>query len=234
MSGGMSHIDTFDPKPGAAFAADDVPLVVPDIIVDRLGSGWAVSLNKGALPTVEIDRRYSGLLAECDEKAEGMEAFRKQLGTAKWIIHAIQRRQETLLKVGSALVQYQADFLEGGREALKPLLQKDIAKQLKISESTVSRIVNAMYIQTPTTVLPLRAFFCAGIHAEIGQKVMSSAQIQGRIRSMVAAENPANPLSDGRIAEALHRDGIPIARRTVAKYRELARIPSRALRRKRP
>ena len=227
----MRRLRVLDPKPGSAFVSDHLSLIVPDIIVEKKKLGWAVSLNNSALPTVEIDKKLFGLLERSDADADSVDEFRKHFGTAKWIIHAIQRRQETLLRIGSALVGYQADFLELGRDSLRPLRQKDIAIRLNVSESTVSRVVNAGYVQTPTTVISLRDFFCTSIDRDKGQPAVSTVQIQRCIKELVDIENPQKPLSDNSIATALQQDGIAIARRTIAKYRNMANIPSRSKRR---
>ncbi|WP_193176298.1 RNA polymerase factor sigma-54 [Oricola nitratireducens] len=227
----LARIRTLDPKPGAAFGSGRAEAIVPDILVERRAGKWVVSLNAGALPGIEVDTRLHRTLRETEAADTDIARFREAFGTARWIVKAIERRQETLLRIGTELVCHQAAFLDHGPAGLRPLLQKDIARLLKLSESTVSRVANATYIQTPAAVFPLKRFFCTGLPTD-GGGALSPAQIQQRIVEIVRCENPDRPLSDGIIAERLNGEGIPIARRTVAKYRVSARIPGHSLRRK--
>jgi RNA polymerase sigma-54 factor len=227
----LARIRTLDPKPGSAFGAARTEAIVPDILVEQRAGKWTVSLNVGALPGIEIDTRLHRTLRESDAADTDIARFREAFGTARWIVKAIERRQETLLRIGTELVRHQSDFLDIGPAGLRPLLQKDIAQRLELSESTVSRVANATYVQTPSAVFPLKRFFCAGLPTDSGG-ALSSKQIQQRIVEIVRCENPARPLPDGIIAERLNGEGIAIARRTVAKYRVNAHIPGHNLRRK--
>lgn len=232
LRAGLAQLRALNPKPGSAFDADAAGTVLPDLIARRGTTGWEVELNSAAFPHIEIDATVAEAFAEA-ERADAA-SYREAFGTAQWLLTAIARRQKTLLRVGTELVRWQSDFLDHGRDHLRPLKQKDIAARLKLSESTVSRVAGAAYVQTPQAVLPLKRFFCQGPAARDGAPTLSAAQIQARIREIITAEDPTRPLSDTAIAEQLDAAGIALARRTVAKYRAATGLPARKDRRRTP
>lgn len=227
----LAVIRTLDPKPGSSFGGEQMKFIIPDLIAEKKAGRWFVKLNGSALPTIEIDADLSRQLSAVGKDEGETEQFKKYFGSARWVLKAIQRRQETLLRIGTELIRHQSTFLDQGAVALRPLLQKEIAEKIGVSESTISRVSNAVYIQTPRSIYPLKRFFCRGMPVADLAENWSVARIQQKIRDMIDKEDASRPLSDNQIAERLNRDGIEIARRTVAKYRTVAGVPGRAKRR---
>ena len=224
MESAVALLRGLDPRPGGQIGP--VPMeayVVPDCVVWRERGTWRVALYRGRLPQLSIHRGYEGMIGAASPA--DATYLRGRLQEARWLLKNLQARGETLLRVVGCLVRQQAGFLEFGDEALRPLTLREVAAELGVHESTVSRAVGRKYVRTPRGTLPLRAFFASGIDTGAGGEASSTA-IQSMIRRMVEAENPRKPLSDARLAEALKAAGIPVARRTVAKYREALRIPS--------
>jgi len=201
--------------------------VVPDVLVRRSGQGWVVELNPATLPRVRINAGYAGLLTRAAEHA----TLRTQLQEARWLLRSLEIRNETLMKVARCIVQRQAAFLEHGEEAMQPMVLKDVAGAIEMHESTVSRVTTGKYMHTPRGVFEFRYFFSSHVAADDGSGVSSTA-IRARIRKLIAAEPAETPLSDSRIAEILSADGVQVARRTVAKYREAMGIASSGERRR--
>ena len=215
---------SLDPRPGARYgdlAAETY--VIPDCEVRRRGGVWEVALASHAGPRIGIHQGYERML----QHATGDDAsyLRNHLQEARWLLKNLQARGETLLKVMRCVVRQQAGFLEFGPQALRPLTLRQVAAEVGVHESTVSRAIARKYARTPRGTLPLRTFFASGIEADGGGEASSTA-IQAMIRQLVSAEDPRKPLSDARIAELLKAGGVPVARRTVAKYREALRIPA--------
>ena len=211
-----------DPRPGARFG--ELPAgtyVAPDVVVWRDRGVWQVALAQGSRPRVAIHQGYAAMA----DQAAGADAsyLRGRLQEARWLLKGLQARGETLLKVMRCVLREQAGFLEFGEQALRPLTLREVAAEVGLHESTVSRAVARKYARTPRGTLPLRAFFASGIDTGGGEA--SSTAVQAMIRQLVEAEDPRHPLSDARLAEALKAAGVPVARRTVAKYREALRIP---------
>ena len=211
-----------DPRPGARFG--DLPAgtyIAPDVVVWRDRGAWRVALAPGARPRVAIHQGYAAMAGD----AAGADAsyLRGRLQEARWLLKGLQARGDTLLKVMRCVLREQAGFLEFGDQALRPLTLREVASEVGLHESTVSRAVARKYARTPRGTLPLRAFFASGIDTGGGEA--SSTAVQALIRQLVEAEDPRHPMSDARLAEALKAAGIPVARRTVAKYREALRIP---------
>jgi RNA polymerase sigma-54 factor len=188
-----------------------------------------VELNPSALPRVRLNEGYAGLVSRGTDHA----VLRTQLQEARWLLRSLEIRNETLIKVARAIVQRQAAFLEKGDEAMHPMVLKDIAEAVEMHESTISRVTTGKYMHTPRGVLEFRYFFSSHVAGDGGAEVSSTA-IRAKIRKLVAAEDPAEPLSDSRIAELLSQDGVQVARRTVAKYREALGIASSSERRRAP
>ncbi|MFK2903935.1 RNA polymerase factor sigma-54 [Dyella ginsengisoli] len=216
-------IRSLDPRPGAAMDATPVEYVAPDVYAYKDGSRWKVSLNADCQPRLGLNQHYCNLIA----KARGEDAswMRGQLQEARWLIKSLESRAETLLKVAEAIVRRQSAFLDYGPEAMHPLVLREVAEEVGMHESTISRVTTRKYIHTPRGTFELKHFFSSGVSTEDGGSASSTA-IQAMLRKLVDAEDPRKPLSDQALAEELHRKGIQVARRTVAKYREAMRIPS--------
>ncbi len=216
-------IRSLDPRPGAALDATPVEYVAPDVYAIRQGSRWQVSLNADCQPRLGLNQHYCGLIA----KARGEDAswMRGQLQEARWLIKSLESRAETLLKVADAIVRRQSAFLDYGPEAMHPLVLREVAEEVGMHESTISRVTTRKYLHTPRGTFELKYFFSSGVSTEDGGSASATA-IQAMLRKLIEAEDARKPLSDQAIAEHLQGKGIQVARRTVAKYREGLRIPS--------
>ena len=216
-------IRSLDPRPGAAMDATPVEYVAPDVYTIKQGTRWVVSLNADCQPRVGLNQHYCGLIA----KARGEDAswMRGQLQEARWLIKSLESRAETLLKVANAIVRRQSAFLDYGPEAMHPLVLREVAEEVGMHESTISRVTTRKYLHTPRGTFELKHFFSSGVSTEDGGSASATA-IQAMLRKLIDAEDPRKPLSDQTIAKALRNRGIQVARRTVAKYREGLRIPS--------
>lgn len=215
------------PRPGSALHRSPAEYVVPDVFVRRSAGGWQVELNPASLPRIRLNESYASLVGRGADHA----VLRSQLQEARWLLRSLEIRNETLLKVARAIVQRQAAFLEHGEEAMQPMVLKDIAEAVEMHESTISRVTTGKYMHTPRGVLEFRYFFSSHVAGDGGAEVSSTA-IRAKIRKLIAAEDPAEPLSDSRIAELLSQEGVQVARRTVAKYREALGIASSSDRRR--
>ncbi|MEP7184553.1 MAG: RNA polymerase factor sigma-54 [Rhodanobacter sp.] len=216
-------IRSLDPRPGAALDTTPVEYVAPDVYALRDGSRWRVSLNADAQPRLGLNQHYCGLIA----KARGEDAswMRGQLQEARWLIKSLESRAETLMKVADAIVRRQSAFLDYGPEAMHPLVLREVAEEVGMHESTISRVTTRKYMHTPRGTFELKYFFSSGVSTEDGGSASATA-IQAMLRKLIDAEDVRKPLSDQAIAEELQRKGIQVARRTVAKYREGLRIPT--------
>jgi RNA polymerase sigma-54 factor len=220
-------IRRLDPRPGAAFGGSQAGYVVPDVIVRRGRGGWVASLNPDAMPRLRINDLYAGILRK---NRGGNTGLSGQLQEARWLIKNVQQRFETILRVAQAIVERQRAFFSHGAVAMRPLVLREIADALGLHESTVSRVTSQKYMLTPFGVLELKYFFGSHVATDSGGSASSTA-IRAVMKELFAAENPAQPLSDGHVAELLGAQGFVVARRTVAKYRESLRIPPVAQRR---
>ncbi len=209
------------PRPGATVSTGAPQYVVPDVFVRRTDHGWAVEINSATLPRVRLNQSYASLLGRSASHA----SLRAQLQEARWLLKSLEIRHETLIKVARSIVERQVSFLEHGEEHMRPMILKDIAEAVGMHESTISRVTSGKYMHTPRGVFELRYFFSSQIEGADGSGTSSTA-IRAKIRKLVKEEDPLAPLSDGRIADLLSAEGIPVARRTVAKYREAMSIPS--------
>ncbi|HEU4669370.1 MAG TPA: RNA polymerase factor sigma-54 [Dyella sp.] len=223
VAGAAALIRSLDPRPGAGLDTTPVEYVAPDVYTFKEGTRWRVSLNPECQPRLGLNQHYCNLIA----KARGEDAswMRGQLQEARWLIKSLESRAETLLKVTEAIVRRQSAFLDYGPEAMHPLVLREVAEEVGMHESTISRVTTRKYIHTPRGTFELKHFFSSGVSTEDGGSASSTA-IQAMLRKLVDAEDPRKPLSDQALAEELHRKGIQVARRTVAKYREAMRIPS--------
>ena len=215
-------VRSLDPRPGKQVGeVDPDSYVIPDCVVWRQRGVWKVALSQQAMPRVSIHRGYEQMIRRCGESDAGY--LRTQLQEARWLLKSLEARGETLLKVMRCLLRMQSGFLEFGEQALRPLTLREIAGEIGLHESTVSRAIARKYVRTPRGTLPLKAFFASGIDTDGGGEASSTA-IQAMIRRLIDDENPRKPLSDAKLADLLKQAGIPVARRTVAKYREAMNI----------
>jgi RNA polymerase sigma-54 factor len=216
-------IRSLDPRPGAALDATPVEYVAPDVYALRDGNRWRVSLNPDAQPRLGLNQHYCGLIARA--RGEDASWMRGQLQEARWLIKSLESRAETLLKVADAIVRRQSAFLDYGPEAMHPLVLREVAEEVGMHESTISRVTTRKYLHTPRGTFELKYFFSSGVSTEDGGSASATA-IQAMLRKLIDAEDVRKPLSDLAITEELQRKGIQVARRTVAKYREGLRIPT--------
>jgi RNA polymerase sigma-54 factor len=227
----LEIIRHLDPKPGLKYSPDSSTYIVPDVFVVKEGEEYKILLNDEGLPKLRISPTYKRML---DVKEPGSEETRTyvkdKLRSALWLLKSVDQRQRTIYKVAESIVKHQRGFLDGGVQHLRPLVLRDVAQDIGMHESTVSRVVANKYMHTPRGVYEMRFFFHSGITSSRGEAV-SSVTIKDKIRKMIDEEDRSRPLSDSRIAELLGERGLPLARRTVAKYREELRIPPSNLRR---
>ncbi len=214
-------ITGLNPKPGRNFSSEETRYVVPDVIVKKLKGVWLASLNPDAMPRLRINHLYAEILQR--NRHAGSQQLASQLQEAKWLIKNVQQRFDTILRVAQAIVDRQRQFLEHGEVAMRPLVLREIASVLDLHESTVSRVTTQKYMHTPRGIFELKYFFGSHVTTEAGGAASSTA-IRALIKQLVAAENARKPLSDGQISEILSQQGIMVARRTVAKYRESLQI----------
>jgi RNA polymerase sigma-54 factor len=214
-----------NPHPGAVFASDVSDYVVPDVIVRKAKGGWSVSLNNDVMPRLRVNSMYANLLKQ--GKGEGQMGA--QLQEAKWLIKNMRQRFDTILRVAEAIVERQRNFFSHGAVAMRPLVLREIADTLGLHESTISRVTTQKYMLTPHGMFELKYFFGSHVATEAGGEASSTA-IRALIVQLTGAEDPKNPLSDSKIADMLGEQGMVIARRTVAKYREALKIPPVSLR----
>ncbi len=219
-------ICTLDPHPGSQHSNEETRYVLPDVVVRKLRNRWTVSLNQEAMPRLRINRLYASILQQNRGQGGGLTG---QLQEARWLIKNVQQRFDTILRVSQAIVDQQRQFFDHGEVAMRPLTLREIADQLELHESTVSRVTTQKYMATPRGVFELKYFFGSHVATDTGGAASSTA-IRALIRQLVDAEDGKKPLSDAKIAEILGQQGIVVARRTIAKYRESLNIPPVSLR----
>jgi len=223
MDAAIALIRSLDPKPGAQVNPAKTEFVAPDAYAHKHNGRWIVSLSPNCQPKLAINAHYSGLIARA--RRDDATYLRGQLQEARWLIKSLQTRAETMLKVATAIVRAQSAFLDFGAEAMRPLVLRDIAEEIGMHESTVSRVTTRKYLHTPRGTFEFKYFFSSGVSTVDGGAASATA-IQAMIRKLIGDETPAKPLSDQALAAELNRRGIEVARRTVAKYREALNIPS--------
>ncbi len=225
-------IRTLDPKPGMAYSSgEQIRFVVPDIIVERGADGYDIVTNDSTIPNLRVSSYYINLAKSHKEDEEVQKYLSDKYNSALWLIKSIEQRKRTIYKVSEAVMKYQMEFLEKGEKYLKPMTLKQIADEVGVHESTVSRSINGKYIQTPRGVFEIKYFFSSGVGSGSGEG-LSSNSIKTFIREIVDNEDPKKPCSDQDMVEILSRKGIEISRRTVAKYRESMNILSSSKRRR--
>ncbi len=220
----IEEIQGLEPKPGRRFAASDQRYIAPDVSIHKVGDDYVVVLNEEGIPRLRVNALYRSLLRRSDGDAK--QYVEQKLRSAVWLIKSVEQRQRTLRKVTQSLVKFQRDFLDKGVAHLRPLALRDVGEDIGMHESTISRVTTNKYVETPQGLFELKYFFHSGIASDSGEMV-SSVSIKKTIRDMVAAEDSGKPLSDQEVAQVLRGQGLNIARRTVAKYREeLGIMPS--------
>lgn len=219
----LAVITALNPYPGDSMDRSEPDYVIPDVIVHKHQGRWRVELNPEIAPRIRVNASYASLIRRADSSADNTY-LRDQLQEAKWFIKSLQSRNETLLKVATRIVEHQQGFLDHGDEAMKPLILSDIAQAVEMHESTISRVTTQKYMHTPRGIFELKYFFSSHVSTDEGGECSSTA-IRAMIRKLIAAETPRKPLSDSKIATVLGDQGIKVARRTVAKYREAMHIP---------
>ncbi len=221
-------LSRFDPKPGLKYANRSDGYIIPDLIVDKVDGLYHISLNDGGVPRLRLSRSYQDVARDKKKLTpENREFIANKLNSANWMIQAIEQRRQTMLKVMNFIVDRQRAFFEKGVEYLKPLTLREVAEVISMHESTVSRVTNEKYVQTPRGVLPLKYFFSSALTTASGEDA-SARSIRAKLQKMVQEENPSKPLTDQQIVHLFQEQGIQIARRTVAKYRDqLGILPAR-------
>jgi RNA polymerase sigma-54 factor len=227
LRGIRALILTLDPKPGRAFGQGDVRYVVPDVLVRKTGGRWLATLNRDAMPRLRVNKLYADILQASREN--GGKHLSGQLQEARWLIKNVQQRFDTILRVTQSIVDRQKNFFEHGEVAMRPLVLREIAEAVGLHESTISRVTTQKYMLTPRGIFELKYFFGSHVSTDTGGACSATA-IRALIKQLVAAEDGRKPLSDHRISDILAQQGIQVARRTVAKYREAMHIQPANLR----
>ena len=229
----LKVIRSFNPKPGTMFENDMPQINSPDLIVKKTKNGWSVDLNKSTLPTVFVNENYAEKITTISKKDKVSSNFANQaIASARWLKRALEQRNTTTLKISAEIVRRQKDFLDNGLDFLKPLSLKDVAEAVGMHESTVSRVTAGLLMNTPRGTFTLKSFFSVSIQSSSNGVGKSAAAVRHMISKMILEEPPSRPLSDDAIAKNISKRGVRLARRTVAKYREILHIPSSSERRR--
>jgi RNA polymerase sigma-54 factor len=228
----LDWIRKLDPKPGRRYDSSRTIYVEPDVSVVKIDEDYVVLFNDDGLPRLKVSALYRRMLQAKDGAldGEGKSYLREKMRAAQWLMKSLDQRKRTIVRVAESIVKKQRDFLEYGVAHLRPLVLRDVAEDIGMHESTVSRVVSNKWMATPRGLVPMKFFFHSAIASAGGEEV-SSLAVKNKIRALIEAEDAAHPLSDARLSELLSREGIRIARRTVAKYREELHIPSSSIRR---
>jgi RNA polymerase sigma-54 factor len=223
----IAVIKHLDPKPGRKYSNERAIYVEPDVYVQKVGDEYVIILNEDGMPKLRINGSYRGMLNSMDSKQDGetVNYIKEKIRSAVWLIKSLDQRQRTIYKVAESIVKHQREFLEKGIDFLRPLVLRDVADDIQMHESTVSRVVSNKYMHTPRGLFLMKYFFHSGIDSEYGEDI-SSLTVKRKIQTFIQAEDPRKPLSDSKIMKILNDEGINIARRTVAKYRDELNIPS--------
>ncbi len=219
----MRLLQTLNPRPGSALITKDPEYVIPDVSVTKKNGRWVVELNPDSLPKLSVNQQYAAMSRRAKNSSDS-QFIRSHMQEAKWFIKSLESRNDTLMKVANCIVQQQMGFFEHGPEMMKPMVLNDVAEMVDMHESTISRVTTQKYMHTPRGIFELKYFFSSHVATESGGECSSTA-IRALIKKLVAAETPSKPLSDSKIAQLLAEQGIKVARRTIAKYRESLSIP---------
>ncbi len=231
LSRALELIRGFSPRPGQKYTAAKPVYVRPDVHIRKVGDEYQISLNDDGLPKLRINRSYRKLLRKNGVSKETKSFIRERFRAAIELLRGVDQREETIFRVCRVIIRHQYDYMESGIRKLKPLLIKDVADELGVHPSTISRVVANKYAHTPQGVMQLRRFFSVGVEHANGENV-STMQVKDRLRTLIQQEDPKKPLSDQKLTDQLNRDGIRITRRTVAKYRDQMRVPGSLARKK--
>ena len=227
-------IRSVDPKPGSSFSSETSNMHKPDLLVRKIGGNWTVDLNRSTLPSININEDYVKKLSPQDHNKTQIDGYANQaISSARWLKRALEQRNVTTLKITAEIIKRQRNFLEKGMDFLKPLSLKDIAMAVKMHESTVSRVTNGLMVATPKGTFPLKSLFSVTIETADKENNKSAAAVRNMIKKILHEEQAEKPLSDDLIAKIVSKNGVKLARRTVAKYRELLNIPSSSERKRR-
>ena len=219
----MRLLQTLNPRPGSALVTKEPEYVIPDVSVTKKNGRWVVELNPDSLPKLSVNQQYAAMSRRAKNSSDS-QFIRSHMQEAKWFIKSLESRNDTLMKVANCIVQQQMGFFEHGPEMMKPMVLNDVAEMVDMHESTISRVTTQKYMHTPRGIFELKYFFSSHVATESGGECSSTA-IRALIKKLVAAEKPSKPLSDSKIASLLAEQGIKVARRTIAKYRESLSIP---------
>ncbi|NMH60450.1 RNA polymerase factor sigma-54 [Alteromonas ponticola] len=219
----MKLLQTLNPRPGSALITKEPEYVIPDVSVAKKNGRWVVELNPDSLPKLSLNQQYAAMSRRAKNSSDS-QFIRSHMQEAKWFIKSLESRNDTLLKVANCIVQQQMGFFEHGPEMMKPMVLNDVAEMVDMHESTISRVTTQKYMHTPRGIYELKYFFSSHVATDSGGECSSTA-IRALIKKLVAAEKPSKPLSDSKIAQLLAEQGIQVARRTIAKYRESLSIP---------
>ncbi len=225
-------IRSLNPKPGRKYNNETENIFHPDVIVTKTNSDWSVELNQGTLPKITINEDYAKEIESLQCGESDKKFINESLNSARWLLKAIQQRNITTLKISSEIVNQQKEFFEKGKKFLKPMVLKDVAKKINMHESTVSRVTSDKLMLTPRGVFEMKLFFSASISSTKKGETHSAESVRESLKKLISGEPLNNPLSDEMLVEKLQGEGIDLARRTVAKYRELLNIPASSVRRK--
>ena len=225
-------IKSFDPKPGLQFSSEAINIREPDLKITKKDDGWLVTLNKSTLPSVVIDKTYAKTVRKSKMDAEQKEFIKEKIAEANWLKNALQKRNDTMLRVGAEIAKRQTAFLEKGQSYIQPMILRDVAEAVDMHESTISRVTTGSLMETPQGTLELKAFFSVSLQPNDDQSSQSSAAVKFKIRKLIDNEQPQSPISDDEIVETLKSSGINVARRTVAKYRKVQNIPASFMRKR--
>ena len=227
LEGVVEIIKHLDPKPGRKYSTERAIYVEPDVYVQKVGDEYVIVLNEDGMPKLRINGSYRQMLNSMDSKQESetVNYIKDKIRSAVWLIKSLDQRQRTIYKVAESIVKHQREFLEKGIDHLRPLVLRDVADDIQMHESTVSRVVSNKYMHTPRGLFLMKYFFHSGIDSDTGEDI-SSLTVKKKIQSFIQGEDPRKPLSDSKIMKILNDEGINIARRTVAKYRDELNIPS--------
>ncbi len=227
----VSLLKSLNPKPGYNWSSETPEYIIPDIVVSRSHGQWKVSLNPQLQSRLRVNEDYASMVKQKTSEASTRDYLRTHLQEARWFIRSLESRNDTLLRVASAIVEYQSGFFDQGPEAMRPLILRDLAEKLELHESTISRATSHKYMMSPRGLFELKYFFSSQLSTTTGGETSSTA-IRALISRLIKDENPAKPLSDSRLTKLIEDQGIKVARRTIAKYRELEGIPPSSERRR--
>ncbi|MDZ4153986.1 RNA polymerase factor sigma-54, partial [Methylicorpusculum sp.] len=230
LAGVIALIRTLDPRPGAQISEGDSEYIIPDVYVVKVGGVWTVNLNPEIAPKLRVNPFYSGMIKRADNSVDNSR-MKDHLQEARWFIKSLTSRNETLLRVARCIVDKQQDFLEHGSISMRPMVLRDVAEELELHESTISRVTTQKYMHTPNGIVEFKYFFSSHVSTSGGGECSSTA-IRALIKELVDNENQAKPLSDSKIADLLQEKGINVARRTIAKYREAMNVASSSQRKR--